>query len=83
MSNTNLKEVEMSTAEQSFEPAAMDQDADRQLKANHRALWASGDSPAVAAELIPTLDPSWCGPAGCGPGIAYWTSPRARAMLLS
>lgn len=58
MSNTNLKEVEMSTAEQSFEPAAMDQDADRQLKANHRALWASGDSPAVAAELIPTLDPS-------------------------
>jgi len=32
-------------------------DADRALKAKHRALWASGDYPAVAAELIPTLDP--------------------------
>lgn len=30
-------------------------DADRALKAKHRALWASGDYPAVAAELIPTL----------------------------
>jgi len=28
--------------------------ADRELKAKHRALWASGDYPAVAAELIPT-----------------------------
>jgi len=31
--------------------------ADQQLKAKHRALWASGDYPAVAAELIPTLGP--------------------------
>lgn len=31
--------------------------ADRDLKAKHRALWASGDYPAVAAELIPTLGP--------------------------
>ncbi|MCV7300266.1 class I SAM-dependent methyltransferase [Mycobacterium barrassiae] len=29
--------------------------ADRELKAKHRALWASGDYPAVAAELIPSL----------------------------
>jgi ubiquinone/menaquinone biosynthesis C-methylase UbiE len=29
--------------------------ADQQLKAKHRALWASGDYPAVAAELIPSL----------------------------
>lgn len=29
--------------------------ADRALKAKHRAMWASGDYPAVAAELIPTL----------------------------
>lgn len=28
---------------------------DRQLKARHRALWASGDYPRVAAELIPDL----------------------------
>jgi SAM-dependent methyltransferase len=53
-----LKEAEMSTAEQGFEPAAMDPDADRQLKAKHRALWASGDYPAVSAELIPTLGPA-------------------------
>ncbi|SEH84992.1 Methyltransferase domain-containing protein [Mycolicibacterium rutilum] len=32
-------------------------DADRALKAKHRALWASGDYPAVAAELIPSLGP--------------------------
>ncbi|WP_082694906.1 methyltransferase domain-containing protein [Mycobacterium lehmannii] len=32
-------------------------DADRALKAKHRALWASGDYPAVAAELIPQLGP--------------------------
>jgi ubiquinone/menaquinone biosynthesis C-methylase UbiE len=32
-------------------------DADRALKAKHRALWASGNYPAVAAELIPQLGP--------------------------
>jgi ubiquinone/menaquinone biosynthesis C-methylase UbiE len=42
----------MSNTEQS-RPA----DADRELKARHRALWASGDYPAVAAELIPALGP--------------------------
>jgi hypothetical protein len=40
-----------------LEPAAIDPGADRQLKAKHRALWASGDYPAVSAELIPTLGP--------------------------
>jgi SAM-dependent methyltransferase len=33
-------------------------DADRAVKAKHRALWASGDYPAVAAELIPSLGPA-------------------------
>lgn len=33
------------------------QDADRALKAKHRALWAAGDYPAVAAQLIPELGP--------------------------
>jgi len=32
-------------------------DVDRELKAKHRALWASGDYPAVAAELIAALGP--------------------------
>ncbi|KUI40079.1 hypothetical protein AU198_07955 [Mycobacterium sp. GA-1199] len=36
---------------------ATEHDADRQLKVKHRALWASGDYPAVAAELIPELGP--------------------------
>ena len=30
---------------------------DQELKARHRAVWASGDYPAVAAELIPDLGP--------------------------
>jgi SAM-dependent methyltransferase len=35
----------------------IDHHADRALKAKHRALWASGDYPAVAAELIAPLGP--------------------------
>ena len=34
-----------------------DHDADRLLKGRHRALWASGDYPSVAADLIPHLGP--------------------------
>lgn len=37
------------------EPATTD--ADRAVKAKHRALWASGDYVAVATELIPELGP--------------------------
>ena len=32
-------------------------DADRALKAKHRAVWASGDYPAVATEVISSLGP--------------------------
>jgi ubiquinone/menaquinone biosynthesis C-methylase UbiE len=35
----------------------VERDADLELKAKHRALWASGDYPAVAVELIPQLGP--------------------------
>jgi SAM-dependent methyltransferase len=55
----------MSTAEQEF---VADQDADRALKAKHRALWASGDYPAVAAELIPELGPELVRASGVKPG---------------
>jgi len=41
---------------------------DRELKAKHRALWASGDYPAVAAELIPELGPELVRAAGIKPG---------------
>lgn len=33
----------------------VDPTTDRAVKAKHRALWASGDYPAVATDLIPTL----------------------------
>ena len=46
----------MGTAEQGV-ISTVEQDADRQLKAKHRALWASGNYPAVAAEMIPALGP--------------------------
>jgi SAM-dependent methyltransferase len=36
----------------------VEQDADRALKAKHRALWASGDYPRVADELIAELGPA-------------------------
>jgi SAM-dependent methyltransferase len=32
-------------------------DADRALKARHRAMWALGDYPTVATEIIPSLGP--------------------------
>jgi ubiquinone/menaquinone biosynthesis C-methylase UbiE len=44
------------------------QDADRELKTRHRALWASGDYAAVAAELIPELGPELVKAAGIRPG---------------
>ena len=37
--------------------STVERDADRELKAKHRAMWASGNYAAVAAELIPTLGP--------------------------
>ncbi|SBS71395.1 conserved hypothetical protein [uncultured Mycobacterium sp.] len=52
----------MNTAER------QDNSTDRALKAKHRALWASGDYPAVAAELIPALGPELVAAAGVRPG---------------
>ena len=48
--------------------STVERDADRELKAKHRALWASGDYPAVAAELIPTLGPELVRAAGVRAG---------------
>lgn len=42
--------------------------ADRELKAKHRALWASGDYAAVAAELIPDLGAELVRASGITPG---------------
>lgn len=35
----------------------VDRDADRELKARHRAMWASGDFPTIATGLVPALGP--------------------------
>lgn len=45
-----------------------DVNADRELKARHRALWASGDYAAVAADLIPDLGPALVRHAGITAG---------------
>ncbi len=43
-------------------------EADRALKAKHRAMWALGDYAAVAQEIIPALGPILVEAAGIGPG---------------
>ena len=43
---------------------ATDPAADRALKARHRAMWALGDYPAVAIDLIPDLGPALVDAAG-------------------
>jgi SAM-dependent methyltransferase len=42
--------------------------ADRELKSRHRSMWALGDYPAVASELIPSMGPVVVRAAGIGPG---------------
>ncbi len=44
-------------------------DADRALKATHRGVWASGDYPTLAHEIIPTLGPILVQACGIGPGV--------------
>ncbi|MQA06135.1 MAG: methyltransferase domain-containing protein [Streptosporangiales bacterium] len=46
----------------------LDTEADRALKTKHRAMWALGDYPAVASELIPTLGPVLVEACGVRPG---------------
>jgi SAM-dependent methyltransferase len=43
-------------------------EADRALKAKHRAIWALGNYPAVAHEIIPSLGPILVEAAGIQPG---------------
>ena len=42
--------------------------ADQELKSKHRAMWALGDYPAVAREIIPSLGPVLVQAAGVGAG---------------
>ena len=43
-------------------------EADRALKAKHRAMWALGDYPTLAEDLIADLGPALVAAAGIGPG---------------
>ena len=43
-------------------------DADRALKAKHRAMWALGDYPAVARDIVGDLGPVLVQASGVGPG---------------
>ena len=43
-------------------------EAGRALKQRHRAMWALGDYPAVAAQLIPDLGAILVRACGIGPG---------------
>lgn len=47
----------------------VERDGDRALKARHRALWAAGNYPAVAADLIPTFGPTLVAAAGVVAGL--------------
>src|SRR5690242_7040796 len=43
-------------------------EADQALKAKHRAMWALGDYPALAADLVSGLGPVLVEACGVGPG---------------
>jgi SAM-dependent methyltransferase len=63
-------------------------DADLALKARHRAVWASGDYPAVAAEVVPSLGPILVDACRVGPGdtvldVAAGTGNAALAAALA
>jgi ubiquinone/menaquinone biosynthesis C-methylase UbiE len=45
------------TTDRTTDPTTDPNAADRALKARHRAMWALGDYPAVAADVIPELGP--------------------------
>jgi ubiquinone/menaquinone biosynthesis C-methylase UbiE len=46
----------------------IDTQADRTLKAKHRAMWALGDYPAIAADVIPELGPELVAASGVRAG---------------
>lgn len=58
----------MTTPTQATSTSTVDPTADRALTARHRAMWALGDYPAVAMELIPELGPELVAAAGVRAG---------------
>ena len=56
--------------------STIDRSPDRALKARHRAVWALGDYPAVAMDVIPELGPELVAAIGCAPAIECSTCRR-------
>jgi ubiquinone/menaquinone biosynthesis C-methylase UbiE len=56
------------TTHPTTDPTSDPNAADRALKARHRAMWALGDYPAVAADVIPELGPVLVAAAGVRAG---------------
>ena len=52
---------------------------DAELKARHRAMWASGDYPSMVETFLLPLGPRLVEACGIGPGMRSWTSPPGRA----
>lgn len=50
-------------------PATVDKTADATVKAKHRAMWALGDYPALARDLIADLGPALVDACGVRPGM--------------
>ena len=57
--------------------STIDTTADRALKAKHRAMWALGDYPAVATDVIPELGPALVAATGSARATGCSTSPPA------
>ncbi len=60
--------TEPTTTEQATTEQATTEQADRELKAKHRAMWALGDYPSVADEVIPATGPVLVEAMRLGPG---------------
>jgi 2-polyprenyl-3-methyl-5-hydroxy-6-metoxy-1,4-benzoquinol methylase len=50
-------------------PADLQDDPDRELKARHRAMWASGDYPSMVETWLLPLGPRLVEAAGIAPGM--------------
>ena len=62
-----------------IEPADLGE-ADRTLKTKHRAMWASGNYPAVVTDIVAELVRSWFARPGSPQVIWCWMWGRAAAM---
>ena len=56
---------------------------DSELKARHRAMWASGDYPSMVETFLLPLGPRLVEACGIGPGCASSTSPPVPATRRS